>query len=220
MATSTVKLQNSTSDLGNSYWNHNKKEMKPRVKVTDYHRRAPRTPLKAPTMLETAKQLGFTNPKEMYPAYPLEAPPRMWMITQVKSLKGHPYWIKDAMKELGLYKPTDMSIQINSPGMNEVLWQLKSLVRIKPITFPNGFPTEEDVGFTELAQDGTFRITKKLEVEDDNKIPVPKPEDYKVLEGLKISEQLYLTKNKNNLEAFPQRIFKFVENPDKKKASA
>ena len=41
-----------------------------------------------------------------------------------------------------------------------------------------------------------------------------------VIDGLKISEQLYLTKEKNSLEAFPSRILKFVENPDKKKASA
>jgi len=216
MATCTIRLQNSTSDIGNTHFNRDRKDMKKQVKVTDYHRRAERTPLKAPTMLDAAKQLGFNTIKEMYPAYPLEKPPRMWMITQIKSMYGYPYWVKDTMKELGLYKKNDISIQINSPNMNEALWQIKSLIRIKPITFPDGFPTEEDVGFTKLCSDGTFKITQKLQNDDPSKIPVPMPEDYKVPDGLKISDKFYLTKEENNFEAFPSRIVKFVENPDKK----
>ena len=40
----------------------------------------------------------------MYPVYPLEEPPKLWMITQIKSLKHNPYWVKEAMKEMGLYR--------------------------------------------------------------------------------------------------------------------
>ena len=59
MATCTIRLQNSTSDIGNTHFNRDRKDMKKQVKVTDYHRRAERTPLKAPTMLDAAKQLGL-----------------------------------------------------------------------------------------------------------------------------------------------------------------
>lgn len=40
----------------------------------------------------------------MYPEYPLDEPPKLWMITQVESLWGRPYWEKEAMKAMGLYR--------------------------------------------------------------------------------------------------------------------
>jgi len=46
----------------------------------------------------------FQTPKEMYPEYPMEKSPKLWMITQVKGLKHRPYWEKEIMKEMGLYK--------------------------------------------------------------------------------------------------------------------
>ena len=40
----------------------------------------------------------------MYPEYPLDEPPKLWMIVQTGTLKERPYWEKEAMKEMGLYR--------------------------------------------------------------------------------------------------------------------
>ena len=40
----------------------------------------------------------------MYPKYPLDDPPKLWMVSQIQELRYRPYWEKEAMKEMGLYR--------------------------------------------------------------------------------------------------------------------
>ena len=45
--------------------------------------------------------------------------------------------------------------------MCQNLWKIKHLVKISPITFPNGFPDENDLNGSFLKENGEFWITKR-----------------------------------------------------------
>lgn len=49
--------------------------------------------------------------------------------------------------------------------MNAKLWKVKHLVKIVPITFPYGEPTETDIKYTVLKENGQCLVTKTLEPE-------------------------------------------------------
>lgn len=38
-----------------------------------------------------------------------------------------------------------MEVLINSAAMNDKLWNVKHLIELRPITFPNGEPSEGDI---------------------------------------------------------------------------
>jgi len=185
------------------------------------------TPLKTPSIKDSALKLGFTTAKEMYPVYPLEEPPKLWMITQIKSLKHNPYWVKEAMKEMGLYRIYDVSIQINAPEINEVLWSVKHLVKIQPVMFPDGEPTSDDIGSTQLTNDGKFIIYKELtpqQVDDVDKVPTPQLTDWPQVDGYRMCnncnnrrckkygmcQKLWRQKGKNNIEYIAPKMFNYV----------
>lgn len=52
----------------------------------------------------------------------------------------------------------------NIPENNARLWKIKHLVKITPITFPYGEPTEADVNHTFLKENGECIVTKQIEV--------------------------------------------------------
>lgn len=53
-----------------------------------------------------------------------------------------------------------MAIVKNIPENNQRLWKVKHLVKIDPITFPDGFP--KDVDGTYLQENGELRVSKLL----------------------------------------------------------
>lgn len=76
-------------------------------------------------------------------------------------MKGAPYWEKDILKELKLDgKMSDVVIIKNIPEMNWRLWRVKHLVKITPITFPDGFP--KDNRGTYLKENGELVVKKEL----------------------------------------------------------
>lgn len=55
--------------------------------------------------------------------------------------------------------------------------------RIQPVRFPQGLPTEGDIGYTQLHDDGRFVIYSRMEQKvkmDDDVVPQAPQEDYKV----------------------------------------
>nr|CAB3260296.1 uncharacterized protein LOC100175065 [Phallusia mammillata] len=192
-----------------------------------------RSPVKSDSIAVTAAKLGFETPEEMYPVYPLDEPPKFWMITQIKPLKHRPYWEKEAMKEMGLHRVYDISVQINFPKVNEILWTVKHLITIKPVRFPQGLPTKEDIGYTQLHNDGRFVIYKRIEpqpTKEEDKIPTSGPEEYKVVDGFRMCtgcrhrrclkfqmcQKLWMQRGYNYLESIGPKMFNFVDNPAKK----
>ncbi|CAH0722315.1 unnamed protein product, partial [Brenthis ino] len=92
-------------------------------------------------------------------------PSKLFRVEQIKSSKHHPWWQKRILAELKLNEDNNVAIVKNIPEMNGKLWKVKHLVRITPITFPYGEPTEEDIKYTVLKENGQCIVTKTLEPE-------------------------------------------------------
>lgn len=55
----------------------------------------------------------------------------------------------------------------NIPENNARLWKIKHLIRITPITFPYGEPSEEDIQYTYLKSNGECIVAKEIKVEEE-----------------------------------------------------
>lgn len=44
----------------------------------------------------------------------------------------------------------DPTIVPNTPHFNQLLWEIKHLINLRPISFPDGIPTEQDIGRAHL----------------------------------------------------------------------
>ncbi|KAE8744762.1 hypothetical protein FOCC_FOCC008578 [Frankliniella occidentalis] len=122
----------------------------------------------------------LTNQPEMYPdAYKLQTgklkyyprdpnykdppivPSKLFMVERVKPMKGQPWWDKEVLTRLGLDSDEKYHVVIlkNHQNICEDLWKVKHLVKITPISFPNGEPTEEDIERTLLTGDGQMIVS-------------------------------------------------------------
>ncbi|XP_018325387.1 39S ribosomal protein L30, mitochondrial isoform X2 [Agrilus planipennis] len=89
-------------------------------------------------------------------------PTKLFMIQRIKPLKGCPHWEKSFLKDFKLNgKISDIAIVKNIPEVNAKLWRIKHLIKVVPITFPNGPPTESNGTF--LKENGELVVTRKLE---------------------------------------------------------
>lgn len=61
-----------------------------------------------------------------------------------------------------------MVIIKNIPENNSRLWRIKHLIKIVPITFPDGFP--QDVSGTFLKENGELTVTKSVPLVNDRLI--------------------------------------------------
>lgn len=96
-------------------------------------------------------------------------PSKLFMVWRIAPLYGRPIWEKQAIVDLGLHKDkVKYVIVMNTASNNKFLWSIKHLIRLKPITFPNGFPTEEDAYCTFLKQTGELIVTPRLKVNEED----------------------------------------------------
>lgn len=106
------------------------------------------------------------------------------MVKRIKPFKGNPHWEKKILRDFKLegnvsylvqgsseqlsyyicFNFQDIAIVKNIPENNGRLWRVKHLVEIKPITFPNGEPTENDINCSYLKENGELIISKSIEV--------------------------------------------------------
>lgn len=56
----------------------------------------------------------------------------------------------------------DIAIVKNTPENNVLLWKIKHLVSVEPIVFPYGEPTEADINYTKLKEDGQCIVQKEI----------------------------------------------------------
>ncbi len=56
---------------------------------------------------------------------------------------------------------------INSEQTNKMLWQIKHLVKIVPITFPDGIPEEKDINSCRLYPNGELRFNPDLRIDPE-----------------------------------------------------
>ena len=93
------------------------------------------------------------------------------------------YWIdrneKFILSHLGLHqKESNIRIVLpNSPHFNRLLWQVKHLLKLKPVSFPDGIPTEEDIGCVKVqTHTGVMNINKSNKVSKE-RIDLAKSDD-------------------------------------------
>uniref|UniRef100_A0A023G2L1 Putative 39s ribosomal protein l30 mitochondrial n=1 Tax=Amblyomma parvum TaxID=251391 RepID=A0A023G2L1_AMBPA len=101
--------------------------------------------------------------------------PKLFLVERVGDYRGTPHWERNVLKLLkladskedkkaGIHRPLgSRTIVKNTPFMCKMLWRVKHLVKVSPITFPDGEPTEVMTG-THLSRDGVFRIVPHLKV--------------------------------------------------------
>lgn len=83
---------------------------------------------------------------------PSSPPSPVLMVTKVKSFVKEPYWVKSYCEQVGLgsdkqglWTPIGTRVFLpNLPSVGLLLYRIKHVVDIQPITFPNGMPDDFD----------------------------------------------------------------------------
>lgn len=60
-----------------------------------------------------------------------------------------------------------MNVIKNTPENNVLLWKVKHLISVEPIVFPFGEPTDEDINYTRLKENGECIVHKKIGVQPE-----------------------------------------------------
>ncbi|XP_059054177.1 large ribosomal subunit protein uL30m [Achroia grisella] len=90
-------------------------------------------------------------------------PSKLFRVERIKSAKHYPHWDKKILEELRILNGSNIAIVKNIPENNMRLWKVKHLIKVTPITFPYGEPTEADIKYTVLKENGQCVVTKSLE---------------------------------------------------------
>lgn len=113
-------------------------------------------------------------------------PAKLHRIQLTAPLKGEPYWVKDTCRQLGIHAVRStlttgaVAVVKNIPEMNALLWRVKHVVRVDPVTFPDGAPSTDDLDGWQLLEDGRVVRNAMLRVQQ-----APPPAD----QHLKVSRQ-------------------------------
>lgn len=95
-----------------------------------------------------------------------EPPAPVLMVQKTKQLLGEPYWNKNFCEQIGLgdlERVGKLSFLPNTPSVGFHLFKIKHLVKITPVTFPNGMPDDfspETHGYN-LTSKGEFIVTDR-----------------------------------------------------------
>jgi len=113
-----------------------------------------------------------------------EVPPHMLHVVYlIKTTNGRPWWEKDIIKKLKLdgklHQPV---IHKNVPYVNKLLNEVKHLVRIVPLKFPNGLLDDEaDWEHSRINSRGEMIIVRCLkEFEPTPSLADPEPDKWKL----------------------------------------
>lgn len=101
----------------------------------------------------------FDNGKDSIKYYPHTGeevpntpPSPVLMVTKIKTLFGEPFWVKEYCEQIGLGsgRCNKFSSKIgrrvflpNLPSVGLLLYRIKHVIDIQPVTFPNGLPPED-----------------------------------------------------------------------------
>ncbi|VDM38784.1 unnamed protein product [Toxocara canis] len=104
-------------------------------------------------------------------------PPKLWLAWIYRNPTGEPHWTKTRLKKLfgENFEPGQMEIFKNTAAQNAELWHVKHLIELRPLTFPNGEPTIEDVTSLEIFADGCCVIDRRLAC-DETQLRLADPE--------------------------------------------
>lgn len=99
---------------------------------------------------------------EHFPEKLNEAPPKLWIAWIYREPAGarSKHWLKKLFGED--YRVGKMEVFKNTASQNKVLWHVKHLIDLKPLRFPNGEPTLDDVNSLEVLYDGNCVVDKRI----------------------------------------------------------
>ncbi|OON17673.1 hypothetical protein X801_06488 [Opisthorchis viverrini] len=93
-------------------------------------------------------------------------PPLLHMVCRVKPLKNTVHYERAILERHGLGESIKWVLVKNTPSVNADLYQVKHLVRIQPVQFPQGLPTAlDDLTQCRLRPDGRFLRYRENTVE-------------------------------------------------------
>ncbi|KPI95484.1 39S ribosomal protein L30, mitochondrial [Papilio xuthus] len=99
------------------------------------------------------------SPDHKDPEY---TPSKLFRVERIRPVKNNPWWQKLILKELKIDEENRVTVVKNIPEINSRLWKIKHLIKLTPITFPYGEPSEEDINHTILKENGQCIVTKTL----------------------------------------------------------
>ncbi|CAH8498590.1 unnamed protein product [Heterobilharzia americana] len=106
--------------------------------------------------------------QEAKPQNSANEPPLLYMVCRLKPLKGIIHYQRAILEKYGLGIDTKNHTWVivkNTPSVNRELYEVKHLVRIQPVVFVNGLPTEADLLTCRLLPDGRFFRHRGLAVD-------------------------------------------------------
>lgn len=65
---------------------------------------------------------------------------------------------------------SDVAVVKNTPEINAMLWKVKHLIDVKPIVFPYGAPTVDDINHTFLKESGECVVTKEIKFDESRMV--------------------------------------------------
>ncbi|CAG2170966.1 unnamed protein product [Oppiella nova] len=101
------------------------------------------------------------------------------LVWRYKTMTHIPWHEKYVLSHLGLHqKECHIRVVVpNTPHFNGLLWRVKHLIQLMPIAFPDGIPTEEDVGCVKLnTYTGALSVNPSHKVSAD-RIDLAKSDD-------------------------------------------
>nr|CAG4642092.1 EOG090X0EYV [Eurycercus lamellatus] len=142
--------------------------MAPQTQTTDLQKKSNPQHLK-PGQLGFSKDGGEVyNGFTYYPRHPNQEDPsykptHAFMVQRIRSMKKKPYWEKDVLIRFGIDgKSSDIAIVANTPQNCALLWKVKHITRITPITIPQGLPENGDYSGARLQDNGELVFVPKL----------------------------------------------------------
>jgi len=103
----------------------------------------------------------------------LPPPSPVLMVRRVRPLKGEPWFLKQYCQQIGLgekKKRSKLAFLPNLPSVSLLLYKIKHLVEITPVTFPNGVPEDFDPvkdGAHLNSATGEFVVNPSFKVDTD-----------------------------------------------------
>ncbi|VDK58643.1 unnamed protein product [Gongylonema pulchrum] len=111
-------------------------------------------PLKSTEQIFKLKNYSFSEMFMKNWNFQMEGkPPKLWLAWIYRNYLKDPAYIRKKVEKLfgKNAEPGKMFIFKNTASQNAELWPLKHIIEIRPLTFPNGEPTIDDVNALEVS---------------------------------------------------------------------
>nr|CAG4646620.1 EOG090X0EYV [Macrothrix elegans] len=112
---------------------------------------------------------GFTYfPRFPDQTEPPHSPSKVLMVQRIRSMRKKPYWEKEILTKLGIGgMSSDVALVANTPSNCARLWKVKHLIRVTPVTFPEGLPKDGNLSGARLQENGELRFIPSLKSVDE-----------------------------------------------------